>query len=367
MPNIQTFRLPGAFALLACFLGASPRAISAQQPETRVVPVTVIAADGKAVTNLQSRNIRLRGRDMQLKSFSADAGPRRIVLLLDTSGSMGEIDDGKPRLEIAIRLVNLFLDNVPAGDLVGLYQFSDKPREIVPFTKSFAEIRRALGPISPSQEREMLGYTNIGDVLNAILTNSQEPLGFGDAIVIFSDGEFDSPNGKHRTLSSVGPALVRRGVRVFLALAQEKGTVPSDTGAVSEGTQSAHGITQLSPAQQRMATQTGATPVLILDPEAAATTDAEIFVGGVGGESFAPASYSIIARTPEVFRSNDLTQRMESLSGAVQSTYRLDLQFSGPVKRKKRLHLEVVDGRGKALHNVTVLSPEFVYPHTETH
>lgn len=354
MPSMLKSRLADAFAVLFC-LCVSTCAASAQVPETHVVPVTVVTADGKPVTNLRSQNIRVRNRDVQVKSFSLDAGPRRIVLLMDISGSMGSTDHGKLRLTVALELARLLLSSISAEDSLALYQFGDSPREIVAFTHDLGAIRQAMDSVSVPQENEMVGLTNIGDALNAILMNSQEALAFGDSIVMFTDGEFDSDNGKQRALSSFTTALARRGVRVFLVLAQEKATT---LGEVQDDSTN---VSQAPPASSHLPIR-GQYSIPALDDERAVINDSELFAAGTGGESFAPLDYSSTFQTPKIFRSEDLSQRMQALSKAVQSTYKLEVQFSKPLKSRMRLHLEVVDDQGKALHNVTVLSPEFVYP-----
>jgi len=350
--------LTGAFALLFC-LCASPCPTNAQAPETHILPVTVVTVDGRPVTNLQSHNVHIHGGGAQVKSFSLDTGPRKIVLLLDTSGSMGTNDNGKLRLAVASELMNLFLDTVPSGDSLALYQFADSPREVIAFTHDVAAIRQSINSISPDREKhDMVGRTNVRDALNAILTNPRESLAFGDSIVIFSDGEWDSDEDKQRSLVSLASAFVQEGVRIFLVLAQEKSAISSELQTAPAG------VNQVVPAPGHLPLQNSST-VVKFDYELARFVDSESFVDAVGGESFAPADPNGLQSTT-VFRSNDLGQRMKSLCATVQSTYRLELQLSRPVRSKKRLHLNLVDGRGKPLHNVAVLSPEFVYPDAGT-
>jgi len=350
-------QLTGAFALLFCLCAPCPT--NAQAPETHILPVTVVTVDGKPVTNLQSHNVHIHGGGIQVKSFTLDTGPRKIVLLLDTSGSMGTNDAGKLRLAVASELMNLFLDTVPAGDSLALYQFADSPREVIAFTHDVAAIRQSTSSISPDREKDMVGRTNVRDALNAILTNPRESLAFGDSIVIFSDGEWDSDEDKQPSLASLASAFVHDGVRIFLVLTQEGRAISSQLQTAPAG------VSQVVPAPGHLPLQNPFT-VVTFDYEMARFADSESFVDEVGGESFAPADPNGLQSTT-VFRSNDLGQRMKSLCATVQSTYRLELELSGALRSKKRLRLNLVDGRGKPLHNVAVLSPEFVYPDARTH
>lgn len=384
--NMLKSHLTAAFALLF-YLCASPGPANAQAPETRIVPVTVITMDGKPVTTLQPQNVRVHGRGVQVKSFSFDTGPQRIVLLLDTSGSMGTNEHGKSRLAVASELMNLFLDSVPAGDWLALYQFADSPREVVPFTRDATAIRQAISSLTPDRERDIVGRSNMRDALSTILTNPQELLAFGDSIVIFSDGDCNSDQDKRPSLDSLASALVQDGVRIFLALAQEESDVLSELQTASTG------VTQIAPVPGHLSVQNQSIGVT-RDYEKERIVDSESFVDAVGGASFAPATLSNVLprrgvflseypgqrvnslspsgqsnvlQSTIVFRSNDLGLRMKLLGAAVQSAFRLELEFSKPFRDKKRLHLNLVNERGKPLHNLIVLIPKSVYPNTGTH
>jgi len=283
--------------------------------------------------------------------------------------------------------MNLFLDTVPAGDSLALYQSADSPREVIAFTHDAAAIRQSIGSIRLDRERDMVGRTNIRDALNAILTNARESLTFGDSIVIFSDGEWDSDEDKQPSFASLASALVQDGVRIFLVLTREKSAILSELQTASTG------VNQVVPVPGNPPFRNPPIGVT-LDFEESRVVDSESFVDEVGGTSFAPAAlsnvlprstvflsndpgqrmislapadHSNVLQSAIVFRSNDLGQQMKSLCATVQSAYRLELQLSRPVRSKKRLHLNLVDGRGKTLHNVAVLSPEFVYPDDGTH
>jgi VWA domain-containing protein len=332
-----------ALALLVCLLAVSPYPTFAQHQQTRVLPVTVLAADGRPIPDLQLRNIHVHGKAVHLNSFVPDTSPRRIVLLFDTSGSMAISNGRVTLLQAAIHTAGLFLDRVPSGDLISVYAFADKSRELVPFTHDLAAIRSAMNDLTtPDVERAGKKYgtgTDLGNVLNSILTLLSANPQFADTIVVFSDGLLPRSNGSNIMafydqpdyLERITPSLGTLGVRVFFSLA---GNV--------EGAPPLHGVEQ--------------------------------FIGATGGESFelndsGPSFYGGAYDHPEapVYRSNSLERRALVLFAAIQDTYRLQLQFTSPLEKPTRLHLDFVDGQGKALHNVTVLSPEFVYPDAATH
>jgi VWA domain-containing protein len=341
--NMLKSQLADAFALLIC-LCASACPTDAQHSETHVVPVTVLTMDGKPVSNLQPQNVRVHGRDVQVNRFSLDTSPRRIVLLIDISGSMGISNGRVDLLQAAVHTATLFLDRASSVDSISVHLFAEKEREVVPFTSHLGVIRAAIMNLpKPGTEQTKKEYgtrTDLDNALNSILTVLFERPQFGDAIIIFSDGRFprsgegdilsyyDQPDYLRGVTSRLGTV----GVRVFFSLAGNVAGAPP-----------LHGI--------------------------------ELFVGATGGESFelhdsGPSFYG--ANNPydwpkaPIYRSDSLEQRALALSAAVQDTYRLLLQFTRPLEKPTRLHLDLVDERGKALHNVVVLSPALVYPEAKT-
>lgn len=326
-----------------CFLCALFYPTKAQEPETRVIPLAVVATDGNSVTDLQSRNIRLRDHGVQLISFTRDTSARRIVLLFDTNASMAISNGRVTLLQAAVHTAGLFLGRVSPADLISVYAFADKEKQLVPFTHDLRAIHAAINnlpkPHTETAKRNFGTGTRLDNALNSILTLLSESPQFGDSIVVFSDGFlprsdeddimvfYDQPD----YLERITPRLGTMCVRVFFSLA---GNV--------EGAAPLHGI--------------------------------ERFIGATGGESFelndsGPTFYDGTYDHPEapIYRSNSLEQRALALYSAIQGTYRLELQFASPLQKPTRLHFGVVDERGKALHNVTVLSPQFVYPGVGAH
>lgn len=340
MTNIRAYRVTSAFALLFWLLCASPYPADAQHAETYVVPVTVVSRDGKPLTSLQSENVRIHDRGVELKSFSLDTSPRRIVLLFDTSGSM-RISNGKVTLwDAAVHTAELFLDRVPPADWISVYAFASQDKQLVPFTPDHGAIRAAIhGLPKPGTEEAKEEYgvgTHLDTALNSILSLLSESSQFGDAIVIFSDGLLPRSNGddimvrydQPDYLQRITPGLGTLGVRVFFSLA---GNIV--------GAPPLHGV--------------------------------ELFIGATGGESFelndsAPPLYGMSDpySHPEapIYRSNSLEQRALVLCAEIQDTYRLQLQFAKPLEKPSPLHLGFVDERGRVLHKVTVLRPQSIYP-----
>jgi hypothetical protein len=342
--NMLRPHLTDAFALLFC-LCTSPCPTNAQAPETHILPVTVVTADGTPVTNLQSRNLRVHDRGVQVKSLSLDTTPRRVVLLFDTGGGMRGSNGKVTLFQAAVHAASLFLDRVPSVDSISVHTFAEKDKEVVPLSHDIGAIRMAITNLpgaGSEEDKKVYGLrTDLDNALNSILTVLSEHSQFGDTIVIFSDGLFPrsgegdilSYYDQPEYLRRITPRLGVLGVRVFFSLA---GNV--------QGAPPLNGIEQ--------------------------------FIRATGGESFElhnPGTAFYILNNqygrPEapIYRSDSLEQRALALCAAIQDTYRLELQFTRPLEKPTRLHLDFVDERGKALHNVVVLSQEFVYPDAGKH
>lgn len=315
-PQFATTLISLTFAIFA-----SARAASAQQPETRVVPVTALAPDGKPLMDLHLRNIRVNGVNAQIKDFSLDTSPRRIVLLLDASGSMG-ISNGMVTLwQAAVHSAGLFLNTAVPADWFSVHVFAERDKEIAPFTDDLGAVRSAIRrlPGTIQGAKSLYGATNVGKALNSALYTLADRPGFGDAIIIFSDGRFPRSDAgdilsyfdEPQYLEDLRSKLGARGIRVFFVLAGDVLWTPPLYGV-------------------------------------------ELFMAETGGESFEftrsddsgvglgeEAIYS--HPEPPIYRSNSLQKRAAVLCGAIQNTYRLELQFNRALAKPERLHLKVVD------------------------
>jgi hypothetical protein len=343
VPTMQNTFLIGVLACLFCVC-ALPGPASAPHFEAHTVPLAVVTADGNPVTDLQSPNVRVSARNDQVTSLNLDTGPRRIVLLLDTSGSMGIPNRKVTLLQAALHTAGLFLNRVPSFDLFSVYAFAEKQKKLVPITHDMGAIYAAISAFSSSDieehKKEYGARTDLMKAFTSVLAVLSDSPQFGDAMIIFSDGLFprsdegdiltyyDQPDNLQRLTPRVGTL----GVRVFFSLA---GNV--------EGTPPRHGV--------------------------------ELFVGSTGGKSFELHDSGDVFYGLDnpygrpgapMYRSGSLEQRALALSAAIQETYRVQLQFTKPLRRTARLHFDLMQEGGKSLHDVVVLSPAFVYPGSAT-
>ncbi|MGH9866097.1 MAG: vWA domain-containing protein, partial [Candidatus Acidiferrales bacterium] len=271
-----------------------------------------------------------------------DAGPRRIILLLDISGSMGGPGDyyHKEKWDYAKEMVKAFLRGAPAQDLCALDVFAEKEKEIVPLTHDFASVLAAIDalpePDSKSAKATYGAMTYAGDALGAVLRNAGQGLESGDSVIFFSDGEFeesDTDRGK-QSLSSLEAEIAQRRVRVFLVSSLIRRTQADDLPDYS--------VMQ-------------------------AVANAAAFMAATGGFSFAPGNFPGPFLGLQMYSSNP-QKRMATLNNAVQGTYRVELQLDEPLRKKRNLQLELVNDKGKAVKSVFLFYPQSLYPNSpKTH
>jgi len=297
----------------------------AQTNEIRTLPLAVLNSKGQAELNLTARNIRIKGHGVVVRSLALETKPRRIVLLLDVSGSMATLIDYSKRISIwddARNMAEMFLRTRFRQDLLALDVFAEEEKQIVPFTHDFDSVQNALADVPQPR-----GNTAAANALSSALRELGPSTTFGDAVVFLSDGQFEG-----RSLDSLEAGACRGSVRVFLL------------------------SPRVDPYRYRVA------------PGSSVTSEVEAettFISTTGGFSFAPESVPDVDGVSELVLA-DPVRRVEALSNAIHGTYRLELQFERPVLKKQRLELEIIDDAGKAARGVFALYPHALYPSVDS-
>lgn len=217
----------------------------------RTVVASVIDKSGNPVINLQAANFRgqVGGRDVTIVSAEPVPAARRIVILLDASGSM--LDD----LPVA-RTVALDLLSAAPQSQVSLVTFADKVEVRVGFTESHSRIADALQTVTPGKR------TALHDALIAGL-QLLDPPGPDDLVFLITDG---GNNLGNTTDAQVEKALRTSQVRTLaflfvdsVAPTPEEVRLGSDVSDLIEPTGGAvaryerRGLRQTSPAQLQLA------------------------------------------------------------------------------------------------------------------
>lgn len=148
-------------------------------------------------------------------SLSFDTNPRRIVLMVDTSGSM-EASPQKHGWGIGLPAAAYAVEVVPASAASELVTFSDTLRRE---SSDFEDLKLVGARVLDLAKRQPKGRTSLFDSIEQVVIEFKE-LHFGDAIYVVTDG---GDNRSTVSLPKLKEELISRGIRVFLFLVARGG------------------------------------------------------------------------------------------------------------------------------------------------
>ncbi len=149
--------------------------------DTVSLAVSVLDGDGRLVTDLPQDNFQIweDGVEQQIQFFSRGELPLRMVILVDTSGSM------RSKLELAQEAAVRFARSLKPGDQVQVVEFNDRVLTLAEFTTDFDQVERAI------RQTEATGATSLYNAIYVSLKDlhreNPEELD-RRAIVVLSDG-----------------------------------------------------------------------------------------------------------------------------------------------------------------------------------
>jgi VWFA-related protein len=159
----------------------------ADRPKYRVsvdtvsLAVSVLDAEGRLVTDLPQDNFQVYedGVEQQIQFFSRGELPLRMVILVDTSGSM------RQKLALAQEAAVRFVRSLKPGDEVQVVEFNDRVLTLADFTSDFDRVEQAI------RETQATGATTLYNAVYVSLKDlhreNPEELD-RRAIVVLSDG-----------------------------------------------------------------------------------------------------------------------------------------------------------------------------------
>lgn len=291
--------------------------------------VNVIDRDGMAVRDLSkdSFQVRVNGHLAVPLDTSYSQSPRRIVVLLDMSGSMAGGVESKKWL-IALEAFDDLLSDTPPDVQIAMLAFSDQVRDIFDFSQKRDSMSIWLkeGATKHGDSR-VHGRTALFDAMVAAqkLLGSPRP---GDAIYAITDA---GDNSSHISALATRKLLLESGIRLFVFLFAE----PSPF----EGTQS--GFESI----KEIARATGG------------------FVFGVSAHShgvdFLPSwdAYDYTERTHQTIK-----LYTHALNIQVNGFYTLRFDSPVAVEKARRVSLNIVDTAGKPMKDVAFTYSTMLLP-----
>lgn len=297
-----------ALLLGTLLLGVCAQARDAPgQGERRILAVNVVDEEGNEIPGLTVDNFRgaVRGEKVEILSVAPDTSPRRIAVLVDTSGSIRE----RPKtLAFAWRAAEDVVGSLGADHALALFTFGERLRPYSSFTNDPQALQAAL----------MRARAEKGDgptaLYNAVVQTCRafSGPGFGDVIYLVSDGEDTASRLREKDTET---AASGNGIRIFVV------RVPPATRAVRQA-------------------QTWA------DNWVRSITEAT-----GGGDAGAEAS-----DLPKV------AKRLRAFSSLIRRVYRLEVAFPHVLATQGKWTLEVTDGNGRRLKGDQVIYPHLLVP-----
>jgi hypothetical protein len=216
LPNKHLLRI----ATLAALSSLAASGQLANQPEKCSIAVNVLDDHGNVIGGLAKEDFRvlLNGSPAKILDARYGTAPRRIVVLLDTSGSMGG-ERGPEKWKIARESVRDLLAQTPGDVPIAMLTFARTVTKEFDFPDARATIGNWLEESPDRQIAHKNPETALFDaILQAVkLLGTPQP---GDAIYAITDG-YDNASS-----ASVGPtqaALLKSGTRLFAFVLGEPG------------------------------------------------------------------------------------------------------------------------------------------------
>jgi len=158
---------------------------------------------------------KVRGKPVKILSFAPDPRPHRLVLLLDTSGSMGSTAGESPLFALGLALARHFFEVHQQWSHIGLLTFNKNVTEALDFMKGNSAVGEKLQEIASDRnyvKANVKGTTALRDTILEGLQLLDHPSS-ADALYLLTDGgdnasKHSAADVTHRlALTSVGCLL----------------------------------------------------------------------------------------------------------------------------------------------------------------
>jgi hypothetical protein len=195
--------------------------------------VNVVDRRGNIVRDLRKENFRILidSRPAQVQDVSYEEAPRRILILLDISGSMGITKEETGKWRVACEAIAAMLAQVPADSPMALLAFDKKVEHAIGFAEGRPAIASLLGGgmIVTRSPRATAVFDMILEGLKFL-----QPFQAGDSIYLISDG---NDTASHVSSKQTKAAVLESGVRLFSLLLPGPAIFDPDQLTVDDFTQ----------------------------------------------------------------------------------------------------------------------------------
>ena len=164
---------------------------------------------------------KVRGKPVKILSFAPDPRPHRLVLLLDTSGSMGSTAGESPLFALGLALARHFFEVNQQWSHIALLTFNKNVIEALDFTKGNSAVGEKLQEIASDRnylKANVKGTTALRDTILEGLQLLDHPSS-ADALYLLTDG---GDNASKHSAADVTHRLALTSVRLFVVLLRQE-------------------------------------------------------------------------------------------------------------------------------------------------
>jgi hypothetical protein len=195
---------------------------------TQSLVVNVFDAQGNAVRDLAKENfhLRLNGKPATVLAARYSLAPRRIVVLLDMSGSMiGDDAKANGKWRMAREAADDLLAETPVKVPIALLTFSGAVRDVFDFSQGRTAIAKWLTEAPGKQPN--VKYPGRTALFDAIVEGVKllQPVQPGDSVYAITDG---GDNSSETSPGQAKAALLQSRARLFAFLLAEPLVVPAE-------------------------------------------------------------------------------------------------------------------------------------------
>lgn len=189
----------------------------------RKLPVSFRDAQNVPLQRISATDLegRVHGKPVRILSLAADSRPHRIVLVLDSSGSMGNIEEQPALWNLSVSLARHFFEVNHQRAQMALLLFNNQGTDAVDFGQGSSAVGQKLSQIAEDRtyvKTHIKGRTALRDAIFQAVLLLDHPTS-ADAVYVLTDG---GDNASHRSVGELDSRLAVTTVRVFAVLLQQK-------------------------------------------------------------------------------------------------------------------------------------------------
>jgi Mg-chelatase subunit ChlD len=201
------------------------QAVCSQQPPcaTRKLPVYFRDAQNLPLQNVSTADLdaKLLGKAVRIVSLAPDSRPHRVVLVVDSSGSMASRVNGPAPWDMELSLAwHFFESNRPRTRIAVLF-FGEQVHDVIDFSRGNDAVGEKLQLLAQDRRHiktQVKGRTALRDAIFEAIQLIDHPTS-ADAIYVLTDGD---DNASHQGAKELDRRLALTSVRLFAVLLYQK-------------------------------------------------------------------------------------------------------------------------------------------------